>query len=273
MTVQSDPSAAAETGPADTPSGRGDRFTGRTLLITGGASGIGAAVAEHYSAEGGRVAVVDLDGERAAALAERLPGSVGLRADVTDEREVEAAVAAALAACGRIDGVVCSAGFVQHSSLAKLSLTDWHRMLDVHVTGAFLVARASLDALRVGGGAIVNVSSTGALVGHPRLAAYSAAKAALIGFSRQLAVDLAPDGIRVNVVAPGDTRTPMTTPLYAQLGRGDLGAGEAQVAAGNLLGRLAEPAEIAGAIAFLLSDEASFCTGATLVVDGGSTAS
>jgi NAD(P)-dependent dehydrogenase (short-subunit alcohol dehydrogenase family) len=250
------------------------RFDGKVLLITGGASGIGAAVAELYSAGGGRVAIVDLDGARARTLAGRLPGSIGLQADVTDERAVDVAVTAARESCGRIDAVVCSAGFVQHSSLSKLSLADWHRMLDVHVTGAFLAIRASLDALRAaGGGAIVNVSSTGALVGHPKLAAYSAAKAALIGFSRQLAVDLAPDGIRVNVVAPGDTRTPMTTPLYAQLGRGDLDVGEARVAAGNLLGRLAEPSEIAGAIAFLLSDEASFCTGATLVVDGGSTAS
>jgi NAD(P)-dependent dehydrogenase (short-subunit alcohol dehydrogenase family) len=249
------------------------RFKRRVLLITGGASGIGAAVAERYSAGGGQVAVLDLDGDRARTVAERLPRSIGLQVDVTDERAVAAAVTAALEACGRIDAVVCSAGFVQHSSLAKLSLTDWHRMLDVHVTGAFLVIRAALDALRkADGAAIVNVSSTGALVGHPKLAAYSAAKAALIGFSRQLAVDLAPDGIRVNVVAPGDTRTPMTTPLYAQLGQGDLDAGEARVASGNLLGRLAEPGEIAAAIVFLLSDEASFCTGATLVVDGGSTA-
>jgi NAD(P)-dependent dehydrogenase (short-subunit alcohol dehydrogenase family) len=251
-----------------------ERFTDRTLVITGGASGIGAAVAERYSAEGGRVAVVDLDGDRAREAAARLPNCIGLQADVTDEQAVEAAVSSALDAFGRIDSLVCSAGYVQHSSLARLSLADWRRMLDVHVTGAFLAARASLDPLRAsGGGAIVNVSSTGALVGHPKLAAYSAAKSALIGFSRQLAVDLAPDGIRVNVVAPGDTRTPMTVPLYEQLGRGDLEEGAAQIAARNLLGRLGEPHEIASAIAFLLSADASFCTGATLVIDGGSTAS
>ena len=103
----------------------------------------------------------------------------------------------------------------------------------------------------------------------PKLAAYSAAKAALIAYSRQLAFDLATDRIRVNVVAPGDTRTPMTVPLYEQLGRGDLEAGEAQIAARNLLGRLGEPQEIASAIAFLLSEEASFITGALLVIDGG----
>lgn len=252
----------------------GPRFTERTVLITGGASGIGAAVAERYSAEGGRVAVVDLDGDRAREVAERLPGSIGLQADVTDEQAIDAVLSDTLAAFGRLDGLVCSAGYVQHSSLSKLSVADWRRMLDVHVTGAFLAVRAALDALRAsGGGAIVNVSSTGALVGHPRLAAYSAAKSALIGFSRQLAVDLAPDGIRVNVVAPGDTRTPMTVPLYERLGRGDLGAGEAQIAARNLLGRLGEPHEIASAIAFLLSEEASFVTGALLVIDGGSTAS
>ncbi len=251
-----------------------ERFTGQTLLITGGASGIGAAVAERYSAEGGRVAVVDLDGDRAREVAARLPEGLGVQADVTDEHAVEAAVAQTLATFGRIDALVCSAGYVRHSSLSRLSLADWRRMLDVHVTGAFLAVRASLDALRAaGGGSIVNVSSTGALVGHPKLAAYAAAKSALIGFSRQLAFDLAPDGIRVNVVAPGDTRTPMTVPLYEQLGRGDLAAGEAQIAARNMLGRLGEAHEIASAIAFLLSADASFCTGALLVIDGGSTAS
>jgi meso-butanediol dehydrogenase/(S,S)-butanediol dehydrogenase/diacetyl reductase len=250
------------------------RFTGRTLLITGGASGIGAAVAARYSAEGGRVAVVDLDGDRARDVAAGLPDSIGLQADVTDEQAVDAAVSETLDAFGRIDALVCSAGYVQHSSLSKLSVADWRRMLDVHVTGAFLAARAALVALRESSaGTIVNVSSTGALVGHPKLAAYSAAKAALIGLSRQLAVDLGTDRIRVNVVAPGDTRTPMTVPLYEQLGRGDLEAGEAQIASRNLLGRLGEPHEIASAIAFLLSAEASFVTGTLLVIDGGSTAS
>jgi NAD(P)-dependent dehydrogenase (short-subunit alcohol dehydrogenase family) len=268
--VASDAKAAAAAEPARAGS---LRFDGRTLLLTGGGSGIGAAVAERYSAEGGRVAVVDLDGDRARELAGRLPGCIGLQADVVDEQAVDSAVSETLAAFGRIDALVCSAGYVQHKSLARLAVADWRRMLDVHVTGVFLTVRAALDPLRAAGaGAIVNVSSTSALVGHPKLAAYSAAKAALLGLSRQLAVDLAPDGIRVNVVAPGDTRTPMTVPLYERLGGGDLDVGEAQIAARNLLGRLGEPSEIAGAIAFLLSADASFCTGALLVIDGGSTA-
>ena len=252
----------------------GARFTGLTLMVTGGGSGIGAAVAERYGAEGGRVAVIDLDGDRAREVAERLPEGLGLQADVTDEQAIDAAMSETLGAFGRIDALVCAAGHLQLSSLSKLSVADWRRMLDVHVTGAFLATRAALGALRESGaGAIVNVSSTGALVGHPNLAAYSAAKAALIGLSRQLAFDLAADGIRVNAVAPGDTRTPMTVPLYERLGRGDLEAGEAQIASRNLLGRLGEPHEIASAIAFLLSEEASFVTGTLLVIDGGSTSS
>lgn len=265
-----------ETGPASQPServeiARAGRFHGRTLLVTGGGSGIGAAVARRFDEEGGRVAVVDLDLIAAEAVAAELGCGLAIEADVTDEAAVERAVARTVECFGSLDCVVNGAGFVQLRRFGKLRLDEWERTLAVHLTGTFLVCRAAVAALRASGaGAIVNVSSTGGLTGRAYLASYAAAKAGVIGLSRQLAVELAP-GIRVNAVAPGDTRTPMTTPLYADLGGGDADAGAALIGEANVLGRVAEPEEIAAPICFLLSDDAGFVTGTVSVVDGGST--
>jgi NAD(P)-dependent dehydrogenase (short-subunit alcohol dehydrogenase family) len=249
------------------------RFAGKALLVTGGASGLGAAVARRFTAEGGRAAVLDLDPGRAEELAAELEGGVGLGADVSDEGAVARAVAEAAERLGSLDCVVNSAGHVVLRRFEKLRLDEWNRMLAVHVTGTMLVCREALPHLRrSGGGAIVNVSSVGALAGKPYLTAYSAAKAAIIGLSRQLAVELAEDGVRVNVVAPGDVRTSMTAPLYEALGGGDESAGAAEIGASNLLKRVGEPEEVAAAICFLLADEASFFTGSLVVPDGGLTA-
>jgi 3-oxoacyl-[acyl-carrier protein] reductase len=245
------------------------RFAGRVLFATGAGSGIAAATARRFAADGGRVAVADLEADRAASVAGELPGSVAVHCDVGDEGSVEAAVREARASLGRIDCVLNAAGYVQFAPIEELSLADWNRMLTVHLTGAFLVCRATLPALReAGGGSIVNLASVTALVARPTLAAYSAAKGGVIAFSRQLALDVVRDGIRVNVVAPGSVRTPLTADVY--------GATEADTGRftppSSIQARIAEPEEIAAAVCFLLSDEASFFTGALLVPDGGATA-
>jgi NAD(P)-dependent dehydrogenase (short-subunit alcohol dehydrogenase family) len=239
------------------------------LFATGGASGLAAATGRRFAAEGGRVAVVDLDRERAEAVAAELNGSIGLACDVADEDSVGEAVRTAERELGRIDCVLNAAGFAQFLPLEQLSLADWNRMLAVHLTGTFLVCRATLPRLRaVGGGSIVNVASTAALLARPNLSAYAAAKGGIISFSRQLALDAAADNVRVNVIAPGSVRTPMTAPVYAEAGVED---GRATVPY-SIQARLGEPEEIASAICFLLSDDASFFTAAMLVADGGATA-
>lgn len=246
-----------------------NRFAGKVLLATGGGSGLGAATARRFAAEGGRVAVVDLDGERAEAVASKLAGSIGLACDVADEDSVRETVRAAHEQLGRIDCVLNSAGYAQFVPIEELSLADWNRMLAVHLTGTFLVCRTALPYLRAaGGGSIVNVASVAALLARPHLSAYAAAKGGIISFSRQLAVDAAADNVRVNAIAPGSVRTPMTAPVYAERGVED----GRPTAPHAIQARLAEPEEIAAAICFLLADDASFITAALLVADGGATA-
>ena len=246
-----------------------ERFTGKALFATGGGSGIAAATARRFAAEGGRVAVVDLDGERARAVAEELDGSCGIACDVADEHSVQQAVGEAVQRLGRLDCVLNAAGHVHFAPLEQVSVVDWNRMLAVHLTGTFLVCRSVVPALRAaGGGSIVNLSSVTALVARTNLAAYSAVKGAIVSLSRQLALDLAADGVRVNAIAPGSVRTPMTQPVY-----GDRSGEPGHSAVpDSIQKRIAEPEEIAATACFLFSDDASFLTGTLLVADGGSTA-
>ena len=249
------------------------RFDGKVLFATGGGSGLAAATARRYTAEGGRVAVVDLNLERAEAVAAELDGSIAVACDVSDEASVKAAVATTREQLGRIDSVFNAAGHVVFGPFEDYPLAEWNRTLAVHLTGTFLVCQNTLPALReAGGGAIVNVASVAALVGRTHLGAYSAAKGAIIAFSRQLAVDLGPDKIRVNVVAPGSIRTAMTEPVWLERGGGDFEKGTAATAREAILKRVGEPDEIAAPVCFLLSDEASFFTASLLVPDGGMTA-
>ena len=248
-----------------------NRFENQVLVVTGGGSGLAAALARRYSSEGGRVAIMDLDLQKAQAVANECPGSIALAADVSREDEVEAAVAEAYRKLGRIDAAFNAAGHADFGPIESWSLERWNRMLGVHLGGTFLMCKYVLPLMRAqGGGAIVNVASIAALVAQPFNAPYGAAKGAIIGFSRQLALEAAPL-VRVNVVAPGRIRTGMTVPLWQQRGGGDLRTGEAQAAALNMLKRVGEPEDIVGPVAFLLSKDAAFMTGTYLTPDGGET--
>jgi NAD(P)-dependent dehydrogenase (short-subunit alcohol dehydrogenase family) len=237
-------------------------------LATGAGSGLAAATVRQFASEGGRVAVLDLDSASAETVASALDGSIGLACDVADEDAVKGAVRKAHERLGRIDCVVNAAGFAAFAPIEQLSLADWNRMLAVHLTGTFVVCRETLPLLRAaGGGSIVNFASVAALVARSNAAAYSAAKGGIISFSRQLALDAGADGVRVNVIAPGSVRTPMSLTHY-----GDPDAELVRPLPHSIQMRIAEPEEIAAPVCFLLSDESSFFTGQVFVADGGATA-
>ena len=246
------------------------RFAGKVLLTTGGGSGLAAAVARRFSREGGRVAVLDLNGERAAAVASELQGSIGMAVDVASEDGVRDAVASAHRQLGRIDCVFNAAGHADFGPIEEWTLERWNRMMGVHVGGTFLVCKNVLPIMRAqGGGSIVNVASIAAIVAQPFNSPYGAAKSAIAGFTRQLAREAAPL-VRVNCVAPGRIRSGMTEPLWKMRG-GSIDAGAAQAAALNMLQRVGEADDIAAPVCFLLSDEAGFMTGTMTVPDGGET--
>ena len=246
------------------------RFAGKTLLVTGGASGLGAATARRFTDEGGRVAVVDLDGEKAATVADELDGAISMPLDVVDEDAVSRVVGEVAAQFGHIDCLFNAAGHAEFGPIEDWSFERWQRMLTVHAGGTFLMCRSVLPIMRSNaGGSIVNVASVAALAAQAKNAPYGAAKGAILAFSRQLAKDAAPL-VRVNTVAPGRTRTGMTEPLMIARA-GSVEKGSEMFGQANLQQRVAEPDEIAAPVCFLLSDEASFVTGALLVADGGET--
>jgi NAD(P)-dependent dehydrogenase (short-subunit alcohol dehydrogenase family) len=233
----------------------------KAALVTGAGSGIGRATAHRLAADGYGVTVADVDGARAAATAAAIgEAALPAAADVASEAAVEEMVAAHVARFGRIDALVANAGIPDGRPVVEERLDTWRRVLDVNLTGVFLCGRAAAR-LMPAGGAIVNVASTYGEVTEPGAGAYSASKGGVRMLTKSMALELGPAGIRVNAVGPGWIRTGMNP-----LDDPDRVAG---IEAGIPLGRVGTPADVADAIAFLLSDAARYVSGQTLFVDGG----
>jgi len=249
------------------PTGVNPRFTDRVAIVTGGASGIGAATAKAFAAEGARVVVADIDRERGPQLATQIGGTFAWL-DVADDGQVTRLVADTARTHGRLDVLVGCAFSTAFGSIESLGVAEWNRTLDVTLTPIFTGVRAAIPVMRArGGGAVVAVASVSGLAGDRGLAAYNAAKAAVINFTRSAALELARSAIRVNAVCPGLIDTPGLGRAFARLPER-----HALAEAAVPLGRLGRAEEAAHAILFLASDDASYITGTTLVVDGGLTA-
>ncbi len=241
-------------------------LNGKRVIITGGASGIGAATAARFLEEGSRVVIVDRDQAACERIGQSLPGIVAtFPADVADHKQVQHAFGNAVVALEGLDVVINNAGISIRHAFRDITPEEWNRVLAVNLGGVFHVAQiAARYLMEHTGGVILNMASTNGMVGHPFYADYNASKAGVIELTRSMALELAPK-VRVNAVAPGYVLTPMQRAEYS----------EAMLEAVNRkipLGRHAQPEEVAALFAFLASDDAAYLTGQVYVIDGGETA-
>lgn len=243
------------------------RFADRVALVTGGGRGIGAATAARLASEGARVVVSDMDLGPAEEVAGPIKG-LAVACDVTSREQVEAMVARTLGELGRLDVLVCCAGIIRDNLLFKMSDDDWDLVIDTHLKGTFLCARAAQKPMvDQKYGKMVFLSSTSAL-GNRGQTNYSTAKAGLQGMARTLAIELGPFGVNVNAVAPGFVETRMTRQTAERMGV-DFEAFKVGAASQIPLRRIGRPEDIASVIAFLCSEDSSFISGQTIYVRGG----
>src|SRR4051794_1340134 len=238
---------------------------GRNAVITGGAQGIGLAIAARFVSEGANVVLGDLDADRVAEAAAGISGgsAVGVRCDVTDEAEVQALVQTCVEAHGGVDVMVNNAGITRDMTMRKMSLDDFRAVIDVHLQGAWLGTKFAGLAMREAGrgGSIVNLSSISGKVGNIGQTNYSAAKAGMVGLTKASAKELAHAGIRANAIQPGLIRTPMTDAMRQDILE--------QRVAEIPLGRIGEPDDVASVALFLASDLSAYVTGVVIEVTGG----
>jgi NAD(P)-dependent dehydrogenase (short-subunit alcohol dehydrogenase family) len=248
-----------------------DRLRGKSAVVTGAAMGIGRATAELFAREGARLVLTDIQGDPLLALADELrSGGAEVETvvgDVSVEEDAHRMIAAAADRFGRLDVLVANAGIIPLGDVMEMTTADWDQVMAIDGRGMFLTCKFAIEAmLPTGGGAIVCLSSISGLAGQKRQAAYGPAKFVATGLTMHLAVEWADRGIRVNAVAPGTIQTEAVARLREEPSGAEY---LADVERRHPMGRLGEPAEVARAIAFLASDEASFITGAVLPVDGG----
>ena len=249
------------------------RFAGQVAIVTAGGSGIGAATARRFAGEGAAVVIADLSGTRAETVASGITTNGGraaaIKMDASDPAAVQRTIRLALDTFGRLDVMMNNAGLAEAAPLDEISLESWNRVIAVTLTSTFLGMKHSLPIMRAQGkGVIVNTASISGTAGDYGLSSYNAAKAGVINLTRSAAIENARDNIRVNCVCPGaiDTRG------IQILGRERADELRRQHAAVHPIGRVGEADEVASTVLFLASDEASFITGAAIVVDGGLTA-
>ncbi len=251
------------------------KLKGKVALITGGGTGIGTAIAERFVAEGAKICITGRRREMLDKVAQKLaPGSVATcPGDVTKVGDVERMVATALTFGGRLDVVVNNAGIDPGGTVTDLDPELWRKVIEINLTGPFLVMKAAIPYLiKGGGGSIINVSSLGGLRCLPGMPAYCTSKAGLIMLTKQAALDYGPFKVRCNAVCPGATRTAMLeealSPL-TQVLRTDVDGVFACISSNVPLHRVAAPDEVSGGCVFLASDDSSFMTGSVLLLDGG----